>query len=66
MPTIKNSKFHNAKFDSLQTSELVKLIEQKYNLDMKSEEVVNKIFGWHPLCEYVIDREELGKNYTIH
>ena len=65
MPNIKHSKFHNAKFDSLQTSELLKFIEQNYDIDMESEEVVNKIFGWHPICEYVIDREELGKNFKM-
>ena len=65
MSTVKHSEFHNAKFESWQTSELLKLIEQKYDLDMESEEVVNKIFGWHPLCEYVIDRQKLGKNVKM-
>ena len=62
MLTTKHSKFHNAKFDSWQTSILLKFIELTYNLDMESEEKINKIFGWHPLCENVMDREDSSMN----
>ena len=66
MPTSKKNKFHNGDFDSWQTSVLIKLIEEKYGLDMESEEIINKIFGWHPLCENVIDREDSSKNLMFN
>ena len=63
--TTRHTNFHNAKFDSWQTSVLLKFIEQTYDLDMKSEKVINKIFGWHPLCENVIDRKDPSKKLNF-
>ena len=64
--TTEQTSYHNARFDSWQTSVLIKFIEQQYNLDMESQETINKIFGWHPLCDNVIDRRDSSKKLKLY